>query len=223
MSSRRFTQSRIWVGLAVLAGVSLAGDYICHRLAGAADQERLLEKASQGVGALPADIGPWRLERTEPFDEAVLRILKCRIHQSRVYVDEQTGDSILLTLLAGFAGPMVAHTPEFCYSSTEFELDESPKAEVIRQTDGQADTFGHVAFRSKSLAGQRQEVFYAWRKHDGPWEAPLSPRLALGGQPMLYKLQLAIVCPASAADKSYADETMRRFLADLLPVLDQIL
>jgi hypothetical protein len=215
--------SRIWFSLVVLCCGSLGADYLCRTLAGAGDQERMLDRAAKAVAALPTGIGQWQLARSEPFPQSVQRILGCRAHQSRVYVDGQTGDSILLTLLAGSAGSMVAHTPEVCYSSTEFEVDDAFKVESVRGTGEQADAIGHVVFRSKSLAGQRQSVFYAWRKFDGHWETPQHPRLALAGQPMLYKLQLAIVCHDTAVDKNYASDTVRRFLADLLPILDEIL
>lgn len=215
--------SRVWSSLVVLTVVSLFGEVICRSLASAGNQERLLQLASEGVSKLPANIGPWRMLKSEPMDEAALSMLKCRAHQSCVYVDDQTGDTVSLVLLAGVSGPIVAHTPESCYSSIDFEVAESAKSDVVRRRGDRADTFGNIAFRSKSLTAQRQEVYYAWRRHDGPWEAPQSPRLALGGQPMLYKLQLAIACPATSSDKSYADDAMRRFLNDLLPTLDEIL
>jgi hypothetical protein len=223
MLSLSMPASRVWSSLVVLTVVSLFGEIACRTLARGGDQERLLQLASEGVSKLPANIGPWRMLKSEPMDDAALSMLKCRAHQSRVYADDQTGDAISLVLLAGVSGPIVAHTPESCYSSTDFEVVESAKSEVIRQTGDRADTFGNIAFRSKSLTAQRQEVYYAWRRHDGPWEAPQSPRLALGGQPMLYKLQLAIACPSTSSDKSYADDAMHRFLNDLLPTLDDIL
>jgi len=223
MVSLSMPASRAWSSLVVLTVVSLFGEVICRTLASGGNQERLLQLAGKGVDNLPTNIGPWRMLKSEPMDESALRILKCRAQQSRVYVDEQTGDTVSLVLLAGVAGPIVAHTPESCYSSTDFDIDGSTRSEVVRQKGDQTDTFGHVAFRSKSLTAQRQEVYYAWRRHNGPWEAPQSPRLAMGGQPMLYKLQLAIACPATSSDKSYADDAMHRFLNDLLPALDRIL
>ena len=210
--------SRVWYSLVVLTVVCLIGELVLWTLAGGGDQERLLQRAGNGVSNLPTTIGSWRMLKSEAMDGTTLSMLKCRAHQSRTYVDDQTGDIVALILLAGVAGPMVAHTPEACYSSTDFDIDVSAKSEVVRTTGDRADTFGHVAFRSKSLAAQRQEVYYAWRKHDGPWEAPQSPRLALGGQPLLYKLQLAIACPASSSDKTYAQDAMHRFLNDLAPV-----
>lgn len=215
--------SRVWYSLVVLSVASLVGAFVCRTLASGGDQERLLQLASKGVSELPTTIGTWRMLKSEPMDEAALNILKCRAHESRVYIDDQTGDNISVILLAGVAGPIVAHTPEACYSSTEFDIDESAKPEIVRQTGDRADTFGRVAFRSKSLAAHRQEVYYAWRKHNGPWEAPHSPRLALGGQPMLYKLQIATGGAANSSDNSYSADTMRRFLNDLLPILDRIL
>jgi len=216
-------ESRVWFSLVALVSVSLIGEYARRTLNGADDQERLLDIAATGVGELPTRIGRWRMVNAEPLDEAARNILKCRAHESRNYVDEQTGDNISLVLLAGVAGPIVAHTPEACYSSTEYEIDEAAKTEVVRNAAGRLDNFGRVVFRSNALAGRRMEVFYAWRKHDGPWEAPQSPRLALGGQPMLFKLQLAIASSEDSRDRSYASDAIHRFLTELLPVLDQIL
>ena len=76
---------------------------------------------------------------------------------------------------------------------------------------------------SKSVSGHKLRVYYAWRKFAGPWEAPNRPRLALGGQPMLYKLQMAGDAPTRADDNSLESDAARRFLNDLLPVLDGIL
>src|SRR5258708_39854567 len=126
--------SRIWFSLAALVAVSSIGEYARRTLNGADDQERLLEIAASGVGELPSRIGRWRMVKVEPLDEAARNILKCRAHESRKYVDEQTGDNIALVLLAGVAGPIVAHTPEACYSSTEYEIDEAAKTVVVRNT-----------------------------------------------------------------------------------------
>jgi hypothetical protein len=72
------------------------------------------------------------------------------------------------------------------------------------------------------VAGRQQRVYYAWRRFDGPWQAPDDPRWTLGGQPMLYKLQLA--CDALPAPGESSDsDAVHRFLTDLLPVLDKVL
>ena len=80
-----------------------------------------------------------------------------------------------------------------------------------------------MALKSKSLAAQNQLVYYAWRPYYGHWQAPTSPRMTLGGQPMLYKLQLAVNAPGIGVAAPAETNGVQRFLADSLPVLDGIL
>jgi hypothetical protein len=188
----------------------------------------LLQAAGERVNRLPRQIGHWRMTKSEPLDDDTQRMLRCSAHEQRVYVDDQTGETVSLILLTGVAGPLVAHTPEVCYSSADFEVVDSAHPETIRGAGEAADVFAEVTFKSRTVAAENQRVFYAWRKSQGPWQAPQNPRLSLGGQPMLYKLQLAADIPAgspkasSPKDKSASDPA-RRFLGDLLPALDKTL
>jgi hypothetical protein len=47
--------------------------------------------------------------------------------------------------------------------------------------------------------------------------------MTLGGQPMLYKLQLSVNAPGLGAPAPVETNAAQRFLADRLPVLDGIL
>jgi hypothetical protein len=155
---------------------------------------------------------------SEPLPDRVLEMLRCDGHQNRVYVNQETNESVALILLVGRAGPMVAHTPAVCYESSAFEVVESTRPTVVRTVGDRSDTFDRVAFRSKSVDGGKQVVYHSWRRHRGNWEVPGNPRFALGGAPMLYKLQLA-----AAPEGLEETDVQQRFLADLLPVLDRLL
>jgi hypothetical protein len=213
---------RLLLPVVVLVAMSLLGEYLCRTLASGGDSERLLQLGGENVSRLPETIGAWRTQKSEPLSESVMQILGCREQQSRIYADDQTGDQVALTLLVGDAGPLVAHTPDVCYSSTDFEIAEPAGAEMIRGAGARADTFDRATFRSRSVDGRKQRVYYAWRKFDGLWQVPSNPRLALGGQPMLYKLQLAGEAPESSGSSPQTDPA-RRFLTDLLPALDDLL
>jgi len=213
---------RTLVPLAVLTAVTLAGDLACRSFARGGNPERLLGQAAENLAHLPRQIGPWRAAKTAPLSDNVLEMLDCRAHESCTFIDDKTGEEVGLTLLAGTAGPMVAHTPEVCYESSSFEIAEATQSESIRGTGDRADTFDRVTFRSNSVGGERQRVYYAWRKFDGSWQAPARPRLALGSQPMLYKLQVASRAPSEGDDTPDSDAA-RRFLLDLLPILDNTL
>jgi hypothetical protein len=214
--------SRLLLPVAILVAVSLIGERLCRTLAGGGDSERLLQVAGVNVSRLPETIGAWHRHKSDPLSDNVMRILGCRAQQSCVYADDLTGDQVALTLLAGSAGPLVAHTPEVCYSSIDADITEPAGVIAVRGTGERADTFDRVMFRLRTVEGRKQQVYYAWRKFDGPWQAPRSPRLSLGGQPMLYKLQLAGEAAEKSGDSPESD-SVRRFLEDLLPVLDGIL
>jgi hypothetical protein len=220
------SSTRIWMGLVVLAIISFVGDSLCRSAASGTNQEEKLRLATAAVTQLPESFGRWRTVESQPLPDRVLQMLQCSTHQSRVYVDEETGDKASLILLVGAAGPLVSHTPEVCYSSAAFDVVQTAKPEEVRGTGDNADAFDRVVFRSRGLGGEIQEVYYAWRSPNGHWEAPRNPRLALAGSPLLYKIQLSTTYDSKendASEGSSATTAGRRFLADLLPALDSLL
>lgn len=219
--------SRSWVGLIVLAVVSIAGDRLCRSMVSGGNQEQMLTVAGEAVDKLPESIGAWRAVESPDLPESALAMLQCRAHKSRVYVNDETGERVSMILLVGVPGPLVAHTPEICYGSSAFEIIGGTEPEVVRGTGDQADTLNRVRFQSKTLGGENQQVYYGWRPPAGRWKAPKNPRLDLTGWPLLYKIQLATVDGASSenrADRAEPKESVnRRFLEVLLPVLDSLL
>jgi hypothetical protein len=172
---------------------------------------------------LPETAGPWRASPAEALSEDVLRAIQCRAHASLWFVNVETGERVSLIMMAGAAGPMLAHGPELFYESGSFDLVETARTENIPSADGRTDTFERLAFRSKSDRQPLQCVYHAWRKSQGRWEAPRSPRLALGGEAMLYKLQVATSIVAKTADGSAGSDACRRLLEVLVPVLDRVM
>lgn len=219
--------SRTSIGLAALVAVSLTGDAVCKRLAGGGDAERLMGIAVDAVGRLPDQFGPWHAVESEPLSEAVVRMLECRAHQNRLYRNDDTGETASLILLAGPPGPLLAHTPEVCYSSSSFDVVEPARPEKFRVVGERTDELHHALFRSLGVSGELQVVYYGWRKPEGRWQAPKDPRLALGGGPLLYKLQVATAISADALESSHSGskepDAGHRLLIDLLPHLDPLL
>jgi hypothetical protein len=217
------SNKRVWYGLAALAVASFFGDLVCRSAAKSADQARLIESAAQAVARLPETIGPWHREAVAKLDDAAVQMLECRAYQSGQYRNEKTAETVDLTLLVAPAGPLVAHTPEVCYASANFEVVGGTHVETVRGSADQADQFGSVTLKSKSISLPNQLVYYAWRPYTGRWQAPGSPRMSLGGQPMLYKLQLAMNAPGLNPPSPSENNAIQRFLSDSLPVLDGIL
>jgi hypothetical protein len=214
---------RNWLPLIVLVVSSFVGDLLTRSNANGVDRERQLQAAREAIGNLPTDVGPWRSVPAEALSDNALQQLQCRAHTSRSFVNGETGERVSLVLMAGAAGPMVAHTPESCYESGSFAMAESARAEIITSSGGASDTFERVAFRPRSGGPALQRIYHAWRKSQGRWQAPRNPRLALGGEGMLFKLQLATSISEKSADDQSASDACRRFLETLIPVLDRTL
>lgn len=214
---------RTWLPLIVLVVSSLIGDALTRTQANFVDRERQLQFATEAIRNLPATIGPWRASPAEALSETVLRMLQCRAHANLLFVNDETGERVSLVIMAGTSGPMVAHTPATCYESGAYEMVEGSRVEAVSSAGGLIDTFECVAFRPKAGGPALQRIYHAWRKSQSRWEAPRNPRLALGGEAMLYKLQLATSVPEKSADDSATSDACRRFLEVLIPVLDRTL
>src|SRR5579863_8330151 len=133
------SKPRTWFAILSLVVVSLLGDLLCRTLAGSVDRGKLLDAAAERVNRLPPQIGHWRMTKSEPLGENVLRELHCRTYEQRMYADDETGEMVSVLLLVGAAGPMVAHTPERCYSSIDFEIVEPAHAVTVRGAADDAD------------------------------------------------------------------------------------
>lgn len=206
--------------IVVLTVISLGGDFLCRTLANSVDRDKLLKAAGERIDRLPARIGHWRMATSEPLTDDVVRMLNCSAHENRVYVDDQTGEAVSVILMVGAPGPLLAHTPEICYSSVDFDILEPAHPEPVRGAGDDGDVLNEVTFGSREIAAEKQRVYYGWRKVRGLWLAPQNPRLTLGGASMLYKLQLAAKAPAGLTHDESAPDAARRFLVDLLPVLE---
>jgi hypothetical protein len=171
------------------------------------------------VRDLPGEIGPWRRTEEVDFEGHVLEILQCTSHLNRTYVNDLTGEVIHLALLAGPPGPMSVHTPEICYSSREFVVDQEPaRAQLGDEAAG--DNFWQMRFKSRDLTGDVLEVWYAWTS-DGTWEAPSYPRFKYGAAPLLYKIQVASYVPPTQREGE--PQACEEFLRLALPALKQTL
>lgn len=215
----------------VAVAATLGGEYVFGRFSAGTKQKEMMAHAADLVTSLPQQFGPWRSEHDFPLEGSAVNMLQCAGHINRTYTHAETGDVVTLTVMAGPTGPLVAHTPEICFSGRDYEIVDRPARQEFAAVDlpsssraaGQtADDFFHVSFRSRSLQGERLKVYYAWASRQGGWQAPDKPRLTLGSQPFLFKLQVGAVTSSLAADDTSAD-VCRRFLADALPALNQLL
>ncbi len=213
------------LAVALIAGLTLGSEWLSSQWMGRHQQQHLLDRASTQMAELPQHFGNWQMRSEESLSDSAVKVLECPAYFNRQYVNSETGEAVHAMLLVGPAGPMVAHRPEICFNG-QYTLLSEPRPVVVRKDDRGIDEFFVSRFQAKSLLGEHVSTYYAWLR-DTHWEAPQNVRLALGGEPMLYKLQ--VVCAAESGSEPLAGSTEKsptapqdaatRFLKDLLPVL----
>jgi hypothetical protein len=202
--------------LAVLAGTLGSG-----WLRGHSGKEALLEQAGDRLRAgLPPRLGPWRLVKTHETPREVAAVLQCVACLHGAYTNDQTGDTVVVALIAGPSGPVSVHTPEICYSAVDYEITgERQRCELSDEQD-QSHAMWQLHANSRQAGRPNLRVMYGWS--DGRvWQATNGPRFAFAGLPVLYKLQLAGPPGDDASDQQPdpCHDFLSRFIADLQPRL----
>jgi len=202
----------------LLIAATLASGWLHGRIANRWGQAAALHTAADRLeGALPERLGPWQRIRTHELEAGVADALQCAAYLHGVYTNDQTGDTIVVAVVAGPAGPISVHTPEICYSAQNYEIAGDRQAIAISDNSGQSHTLWQVFANSRDPSHPNLRVLYGWSR-GRQWEAVTGPRFAFAGLPVLYKLQVAgphddrqAGRPASEACQDF----LTRFLAHL--------
>jgi hypothetical protein len=209
---RRPLAAAIAVAALTLVGAGYDG-WIEHRWDAPADPRA----AALRLRAVPQRLGEWEVESTEALEPSIVKMLQCSGYLNRIYRHRSTGERLHVAVLAGPAGPISVHTPDVCYSNRNYQMAGGAERLQVRPDDRPKEAFWNAMLRHADRPEETLEVVYAWNGGDG-WQAPSQPRFALGGRPLLYKLQIARNVRPGHANET---ETCRSFLVGLLPALDQ--
>jgi hypothetical protein len=179
---------------------------------------QMLAAAAEKLQLIPTAIGDWQMEASREFPRLVLETLENPTYVCRSYKNQRTGRSVELTLLVGPSGPLVAHRPEICIDGQGHRIVRGPELAEFGESHDLQQLF-RTTFARLPAAGQFV-IYYGWTRGRG-CEAPEWPRLALGREPALYKLQVAANLEPFD-DKRSDQDPGRQFLSEFLPVLDKI-
>jgi hypothetical protein len=187
----------------VCAGVSitLATGFVHGRLTQRWGAPPDLRHSATNLKELPAEIGDWRLQNEEPLTASVLKMLSCAGYVNRQYVNRNSGETISIAIIVGPPGPTSVHTPEICYSSRAYSIQESRRELSLSDDAGRTHSFWYVPFRSENPLADELRVYYAWCADD-VWVASEAPRFEFAGRPLLFKLQIACSIPSQATRES---------------------
>ena len=211
----------IAVGLAVAAVLTGAAGLIDARLSNRWSTPEELNVAAQRLADVPTRVGDWQMQSTASLEPDVEKMLQCVGHFNRSYVHKTTGEVVNVAAIVGPPGPTAAHTPEICYTSHDHVELDKPTVVSIRPRERPDEYLWRMTFKANDLNGARLRVYYAWSDASGAWTAAEYPKLKYGGQPLLYKIQLASHWPES--NESADGDPCQRFLESFLPALDEAL
>jgi len=174
---------------------------------------RAVENAVANLDRVPRSIGDWKAEPI-PSDLADRAIAgQLYLH----YVNQKTGDSIVLVLVCGRPGPVATHTPDVCYGASGFKV--GPKVPFTPPGCKDDRFFTTDAQQSSAAEQKRVRIFWAWFAA-GHWQAPDQPRVVFSRRPVLYKLH---VQRDLLADMPLDQDPCADFLRQLLPELQKAL
>jgi hypothetical protein len=160
-----------------------------------------LKGAGEHLKQFPQQVGDWQMVKDEKIDDGVIRMLSCTGYVHREYVNSKSGESVLVAIMLGPSGPISVHTPEICYSSRAFTIQEPRKLVTLTDSDGGRHTFWSMLFSTNKPTADRLRVHYAWRGKEN-WTASKHPRFEFGGEPLLYKVQISSPVPAAAGGQA---------------------
>lgn len=176
-----------------------------------------LSAAAARLANVPKEFGDWSLQSDEPIDPQLTEMLQCAGGFNRSYRNRRTGDTIHMAMVLGLPGPISVHTPEVCYSSQGYHVEIPAQRISFRAVGAATAQVWKTTFAPDALSPEKLLAYYSW--YDGTsWSAPEHARLAFGGRPFLFKLQLAakFVTPTNAQTEHAPGDD---FLAQFYPAL----
>ncbi|WP_158264966.1 exosortase-associated EpsI family protein [Blastopirellula marina] len=172
-----------------------------------------MSKAAAVFEHLPTEIGRFRYQEDgEPIGAEAREFLGLDDYVSRSYLNEETGERVVLLLMLGRPGPLVRHPPNFCYESLGMTQIGDVQA-LSGLGEDSSSQFNLLRYQQPGLTQNRFFVAYS-HTVNGSWSAPKLGRLKFGGEPFLYKLQLLVPCSIS---EEASRESLTEFLAAFIP------
>lgn len=221
--------------VALIGAVTVVHGMWTERWVKQADDGVLRAAAARLEDRFPAEFGDWRLDQEMETSPQELARAGAVGNVARLYRNTRTKAAVSAFVVCALPHHASGHTPDRCYPGAGFEIGESEHRHEVEMTDGrEAETFTGT-FRK---TGQTLRVFWTYGIADKPadgktaegpaekarvlrWVAPQIARIALAGEPYVYKLY-AIVDQTKLGG-SQATLEASRFMADLLPAFDAAL
>jgi hypothetical protein len=236
-STRQALATAAGAVLLVIAVTAVQG-VLTERWGRREDGGRLARAAGLLEESFPRKFGDWEFEEVLPSDPQELARAGAVGHVSKLYRNARTKTHVSTFVVCATPHDASGHTPDRCYPGAGFEIGEAEHRHPIGLRDGrEAETFT-ATFRKQ---GQTLRIFWTYGiaepadgnarpgaepDNDGiasaetrlRWIAPGIARIALAGQPAVYKVYAIVDQTKMTTSQATAEGT--DFLAQLLTSLD---
>jgi hypothetical protein len=204
---------------------------------GGVDDPTVLRGFADRLQQVPLEIGEWEGTDQEEMDERERQVAEADASLARQYRNRLTGQAVSVSLVSGKFRGIAQHVPTQCYVAAGYLMMNTEIQYTVETSAGPVQCYT-TAFKKEEGTGTHYlRVFWTW-SYDGRWIAPDLPRVALVGQPALYKLYFIteVLQPGQAIEQNPAVDFMRSFIpatnavlfpnspepsSDSLPVNDQ--
>jgi hypothetical protein len=184
-------------------------------------RDQVIEAARLLESRFPGRFGEWEMERELDSDPKELAAAGAMGHISRVYRNTRTKSRISVFVVCALPYDASAHTPDRCYPGAGFTVGESEhRVKLPAEGDRQAEALTGTFVKS----GQTLRIFWTYgvaRTGRIDWVAPQLPRIALSGEPSVYKLYVIADQTRIGASQSMLE--CESLICQLAPALDAVL
>jgi hypothetical protein len=215
MNQFGFTAAVAAIAVALVVGGTVVQGTLTERWALASREA--LEQASRLLEErFPERFGEWEREMELESDPRELERAGAAGHVSLLYRNNRSKARVSAFVVCALPHDASGHTPDRCYPGAGFSVGESEHRLTIPLEDGRkAEAFTGTFVKS----GQTLRIFWTYgipgRNGELDWIAPQIARIALNGQPAVYKLYAIADETRIGASQSMVE--CEQFIAQLLP------
>ena len=221
IGNRNMFSLRRLLAVALTTALILSSGIAAGVLANRWSEPETLRAAAESLAAVPETCGSWQMLSQTELEPDLVEMLSCAGYVNRSYRHVGTRDTVHVALVLGPPGPIAVHTPEICYTTQGYRLEQTPQLRTLELPGGQLAELTFASFVSERPGPDAAGKLLAYHAFSdgGAWQTPAYPRFAFGGRPYLMKLQLA--SRSGGEPTPGLSDPCRDFLEAFLPALAQ--
>ena len=166
---------------------------------------------------LPLTLGAWRGE-SATLDPKIVQATGAVDIVTRRYVDQRTGAAIDVIVMYGPPGELYNHTPDVCYPSAGYELNDGPEERTVKVGAIEAPFRAFVFAKGEGGPGVLQEVYHSWRSN-GEWSLRVGMHKQYERIPGIYKVLMSR--HVTERERRDVGNPCEAFLEVLIPELER--